>query len=587
MVNFNYVSLKNFGRFKKLYFDFRNRGMVLVEGLNEDNKKSSNSNGSGKSMALVEACSFLLYGKTLRGQKKDDVIMRGEKFCEGEFEIEIQEDKYKIERKRGSDSYLHLFKNGKDITTMDVRVTQEKIDNLLPYNLFSNAVIFSGSTFESFVLASDVDKKEIMSSMFGLFIFDKAKELSAEKSKNIKKQLNEGENKISFLNDDIEKLKERIIHWQNELESLNEKDIEIDKKELSSLKSKEEESKKGIDEAEENMEKLLNQEKEMISLKNKHREKLRNLEYQNDNMNEKLNKILKLKSEGKCPTCGQEVSGEYGKENIKELESSLKKNEKDVTSVKKDMDKIGEAGSQISEKIADKRRNLEKLKTSQFSLRSKISSLQDVVHETDKEISLVKTSLEKSEVDKKNRKKEIVEVEKTLESLQKDFDIYDFWKEGFSARGISNFILELYLPNLNRLTNEYLNYLFDENVSIEFLPFEKLKSGKQRERWSVELKGSLTSYINCSSGERRRVDLAIMLALNTMLRNKLGGTNLLVVDEAFDPLDEKGVESVLWLLEEQIKNVESFFVVTQRHDFGEKFDKKVLIRRKGGISEVV
>lgn len=586
MFRFNRVSAKNFCRFEKLDFDFRNRGIVLVEGLNEDNRKSSNSNGAGKS-TIFESVVFSLYGRTLRGQKNDDVIMPGKKTCEMELDFEFQGNEYKIERKRGNAPSLGLWKNGEDITAMDIRATQSKIDEMIPYNLFSNAVFFSGSTFESFVQAADADKKEIMSSMFGLSLFDKAKEIASQKSKKIKNSLIQSESKLTYLKDDIEKLKEEKKALEIKLGELKSKgNLEEKKSELVQIQDAIEKNKEKMNFMRESVKDQRDKKDKLMELENKQSGNLRDLQNQKSNIERELSKINKLKDEGKCPTCGQEITGDYKGDEIGELETKLSSIDESVIHCNTNISKVKEAYSGIVEEIEKKEKRGHEIDREQMDQDEKSNVLARELNYIEKELSVIESSISKVGIDMENKKNEHIEVEKEIANLKEDFEIYEFWKEGFSPRGISNFVLELYLPRLNQLSNEYLSYLFDEDVSIRFLPYEELKTGKRRERWSVELGGSLNSYIDCSNGERRRIDLAIMLALNNILRSRLNGINLLVVDEAFDPLDERGVESVLSLLEEQIKDIESFFVVTQRHDFGERFEKSILVRKKGGVSTI-
>lgn len=581
------IQVKNFCRFEKLDFDFKDRGIVLVEGLNEDNKNSSNSNGAGKS-TIFESVVFSLYGKTLRGQKKDDVIMPGKKNCETILDFKSGENEYRVERKRGKESSLNLWKNGKDISAMDIRATQLKIDEIIPYNLFSNAVFFSGSTFESFVLASDADKKDLMSSMFGLSLFDKAKDIASKKSKEIKNDLVQGEAKFNYLKIDIERLKkekrDQELKWK---ELQKETDVEEMRKSLIQMENTRKKNKEMINAIKEETKELRGKKDKLLELESKYSGDLRDFRNQKNNIDKELDKIGELKEQGKCPTCGQKISGDYKGDEIAKLEAQFFAVNESITVCEKNASKVQKVLGEIKGEIEKKEEEEYKIDRKEVDVEEKSNALSKELNRMENEISIIETSVSKIAVEIENKKKEFVKIEKGIETLKEDFEIYEFWKEGFSPRGISNFILELYLPELNQLVDEYLSYLFDEEVGIRFLPFEELKTGKRRERWSVELTGSLSSYINCSNGERRRIDLAIMLGLNKLLRNRLGGINLLVVDEAFDPLDEQGVESVLDLLSEQIKDIESFFVVTQRHDFGERFDKKIVVRKRGGVSEVV
>lgn len=64
--------IENFFSIEKAEIDLLNRGLVLIEGINNSNDSCS-SNGAGKS-SIFEAILWCLYEKTLRGYSKDDVI---------------------------------------------------------------------------------------------------------------------------------------------------------------------------------------------------------------------------------------------------------------------------------------------------------------------------------------------------------------------------------------------------------------------------------------------------------------------------------------------------------------------------------
>jgi len=576
----------NFMSFDEIGFDFRNRGSVLVEGLNMDNLTSSNSNGSGKSVLFVELPPFALYGKTLRGLKYDEVIKIGKDTCSVFFEFKKNEDEYRVERSRGKNASLSLFKNGVDETTLDMNETQKKIDEVIPYNLFVNGICFSGSVFESFVLASDSSKKEIMSDMFGLSMFEGARKLVVSKHSGLKDDLLRVITKIEQIDEDIELLENQKKSLDDMIKDFKEDELkekqELEKRLTSDLSGLEEDVK----DLREKKDDLTEKKDKLLQLKHKYDLSKSKQESVCSELENKKKEIEDLKTEGRCPTCGQVISGEYKMDEVASLDEKLKgakeQFEEDVESVEKiesAVEGIRRETAKDIEMLGKKLHNLE-------SVKEEKEKVQKFVLEKTHELEKYKVELSGIDKDIKNKKTNKNNKQKEVFGIESNIGVYEFWKEGFSSRGISNFILELYLPTLNNLINEYVDYMFDESLHIEFKPFEILKNGTRKEKWSVDIEGWIESYTGCSAGERRRIDLVIMLAMNRMLRSRLGGSNLLIIDEALDPLDDKGIERVLELLGDKMFDVESFFVVTHEHDLGEFFDKRIVVKKEHGVSSI-
>src|SRR5690606_35072096 len=72
MIKFISLHIENFLSVSKADLDLDGQGLVLIEGVNEDDP-SAQSNGAGKS-SIVDAISWCLYGETARGVSGDSVV---------------------------------------------------------------------------------------------------------------------------------------------------------------------------------------------------------------------------------------------------------------------------------------------------------------------------------------------------------------------------------------------------------------------------------------------------------------------------------------------------------------------------------
>ena len=73
-------------------------------------------------------------------------------------------------------------------------------------------------------------------------------------------------------------------------------------------------------------------------------------------------------------------------------------------------------------------------------------------------------------------------------------------------------------------------------------------------------------YDSLSGGERRKVDIAVMLAQRDLSSHLAGmSCNILILDEVLESLDESATQVCLSLLEQQSQNVDSMFIISHNN----------------------
>jgi DNA repair exonuclease SbcCD ATPase subunit len=98
------------------------------------------------------------------------------------------------------------------------------------------------------------------------------------------------------------------------------------------------------------------------------------------------------------------------------------------------------------------------------------------------------------------------------------------------------------------------------------------------------------AYEGLSNGERRRADLITALALRACARWRLSeSVNISVLDEVFDGLDESGMRRMLEVLQQDIAEIGSVFVVTHRQELKAMFPgcRAIKVERHNGVSRVI
>lgn len=165
-----------------------------------------------------------------------------------------------------------------------------------------------------------------------------------------------------------------------------------------------------------------------------------------------------------------------------------------------------------------------------------------------------------------------------------------FWLKGFGREGIPATLLRGFCSAFTAEVNDVLMQL-GVGVSVDLSASMELKSGEVRDRLSYQIKTPTgdSSYKLLSGGEKVRVNLTSMLALNRLssrqfnIKNGLFG--VLVLDEVLSALDEEGCELTHELLGKFLAR--SIYVISHDQAFRSLFDSVMLVRRTDDISVVV
>lgn len=158
----------------------------------------SGANGAGKS-SLFDAMTWALFGKARRN---DDALIHGEaKKCNAarvEFEFLYEDERYRVQREkpRGKATTLEFQIRSSEgqwrsLTEVGVRATEERIRNVLhlDYETFVNASFFLQGKADMFAQQTPGKRKEILSSILGLEIWEDYREEASRRRREINGQI--------------------------------------------------------------------------------------------------------------------------------------------------------------------------------------------------------------------------------------------------------------------------------------------------------------------------------------------------------------------------------------------------------------
>ena len=524
------ITAKNFYSFRKLDLDLQKyNGIVRLTGRNQD---AGGSNGSGKS-TIFEVIVWGLFNKTIRKSTEESLVNTSVgRDCEAVVFVH-KEGVGDIEiRRTKRPTSLNLIVNGQNRNKESASETQKLIEELLEtdYKSFMASVVFGQHSEVSFLDSSPEDKRNIIKSCFNLDeFFSKRDAVKQLKSKYT------GEQKT----------------WNTILEQLNKERVELEKNipdkkykllELPSLES--------ILESERRISELSLRCKELNPLIKQLKDKIA-----------KTSDSIKLgvyEENKECPDC----KGSY-----------LKcQTHQDVEKLSEDKSAAEEELKYLVKELADKTAEIETLKPSYTSQEwARYNEKNKLILEQQKHIDKLDSVLV-----------QIKEHEVKVRDIGQKLEVMKFWEMAFSEKGIVKYIIRNILEYFNLRSNEYVSILTNNQFSLQFN--DELSE-------TIKNNGIETKYISLSGGEKRKVNLAIMLALQD-LSSKISKTNcnLIFFDEVCDNIDDLGIQAINNLLN-TLRNQYSdkvIFLITHNNLLNSLFSEsqEIVVNKFKGISKI-
>lgn len=600
------VAAKNFLSFAEMDIPLSGRGLVLVEG---DNRDGFSSNGAGKS-SLLEAVLYGVYGTTTKGLPKSDLIRRG---AEGNAYVEVEfvtaKRHYVVRRAMsGRARPLSFEVDGDDITEAIPQATQARIDAAMGCGVktFLSAFFFGQESLVRFARGTDAEQKEVMEAILGIERYKAASRRAGEKRRAAEAQASAIDTELAWVRESVAKISARLGTLRGEAHSAQKKAkaeiAGIDREiragtlrrgeimaDILALEQKRNRVENALAECKASLASLADQigfaQGQRAELEARLREK-----------KDAVEQARSLHKETSCPTCRQPI--QPGRMNAVLRDLISQQGECDAA-LSRTRDAISVAAKEADgwrRKIAAKEEVFEKARRAASKLLGEDAQLLG---------SLERLCEHRESVYGANYAELIRQAEEELKDIEERLAVLkakrarwaelaetmEFWERGFGREGIPHRIMSAALPQLNSEVRRMLSRLgaaskFD--VSLE--GSRSLKSGETRERFSlcVDAANAGPTYSSLSGGEKRRVDLAMLLALQSLARERSGASpGIVFMDEVFAELDAEGCEAVTALLEEEAARIGTILVVTHQQELRDYFDGDVIsVVKEKGISRI-
>lgn len=618
MWNLTKITIENFFSHQHSEYEFKNNCCTLIVGENRD---KGGNNGAGKT-TLFEAITLALTGNTLRGLKKESFINWEYDKCLISLSLEnnVLNQTLQITRQyfRGNKSAkVELIEDGEvnshitSVAEADKCITEligVSREDLLRYFIISQDNLYT------FFTAGDNEKKEVLNRITSADminpIIDKLAENKKDwerKKEGVEEKITANETRKETLAEQAEELREaanndeEVKRIEERIKSLEKQRIVVTN-ELSELSDKVKKFCKSVKQAQRlvsdiNVDGVKDEGKKLKA-------KIKELQG-TISENDTVIRLAKndLKGKVSCPNCGETfIPDSELNLSVKETENLLSSAQQDNKDIAKKISNLEDKKKELADKLEEYEERKSNLSDLEFKLRLFERKEKDKFEEL-KSIDLKNVRYSKDIESLKNRvldssalksiedkiqacDKEQKKLQEELKPIEEELEEINYWSYYMGKSGFKTMLANKAISVIEGSTNSYLRK-FKSDLTVNINGFTILRDGSVREKIDVYvLQDGMNPqvYMGMSGGERGRVKLAGILALQHLINMSLNGRglNLVILDETLEGgIDIKGTTEFMHILE----NVGgTILLITQKIDEINTIQNRLKVIKENGVS---
>lgn len=516
-------------------------------------------NGGGKS-TMLNCFTFALYGR-LEKKKLKDLANRFNKH--GEVEIEIVSkhgDDIRIER-GVEPGYFRLYVNGVEIDKAGKRSVQEYLEEEfleMPFHVFTNTLSLSINDFKSFIKMSNNDKKVIIDKLVGLQLLNKMRDLLKVQTKKLKEDADKQLASINAFDASYKRAKDEIENLSKKLNENNENRIIALTQYVEELKVEYKNQKEG----QINLYKTIEDNQLQIAAINKEREGFASI------IREFKNKEG-LYSQGKCHVCESSFDTDFHNDILESYRDQAKLAQKDLIERNGILETLKESQIKLSESKDELLRLLNTIEHNHRTSKSELDNLNN-----NKGNDAQTESLENIA---KDAQEKIEKYKGENTNTKKMLAFYGLVEEILGEKGVKQTAINSILPTLNHEIAKHTKTMgiehkvvFDEEFNAKITHF-----------------GIEVSADTLSTGESKKVDFAVLLALIKLIKLLYPGINALFLDELFASLDANSQHHVIKILRTMCTEMNiNIFIISHFPLVESDFDYIIKVNKEKGFSSI-
>lgn len=559
-MNVQKIELHNFMSHGSTKFDIETMNPVIVVG----------ENGAGKSSLIRDSITWATWGKCRTSG--DAVVREGEEVAEVSIIFLLGMDRYKVIRRRyrSKRTELELYNGKLNLTGATISETQAKISSLLgmSYEVFVCTACVEQGRANAFSSMSPKEAKKILMDVLQLGMYDtylsRTKELQNKASAELIG--------LESTRDSVQKRIESVSLTSDSLEKVRYEVESLEKEKTKLLKERQN--------AESTMTSCLSEKSRHGAKLSSLTEYLAQLKAAEKNVQAKIDKVSAAADKGNCPLCLSDLSGEHLQKVVGEFSERLKCYKDAEKETSEEILSVSKVLTQIDNQVAQAEQR-------RWTLQGRTYTIDNAIYSTREKLGFLKAR----EKELESFRTELQRLNSEVKRASRTWTTYSALAKAFDRNGIATLIIENAVPEIETTANKILDIMSDGKMRISLSTVRELKKGGFGDTldMSVTCETDRRMYGILSGGEAFRVDLAIRIALSTILarRNKFRCETLLI-DEGFGSLDPAGKQRFVKLaavLSDTFKRI----VLVTHTDLSDYYDTKDLVRveKRDGVSELL
>lgn len=536
--------VESFGRFAEPFdLPIARQGLVHVEATNLDSHGAFDSNASSKSFLLEAIFAWNPFNKLPRyGDARlgaDEICIDG-RIADITNEIETSRGRFRVQRyRRGSATRLDVtsFRDGEfkplEGVSADALLADDGLSTLLGFDYVTlrSALFLQGSSLDT-AGATFSKQLAVLESVLRFDEFTGGAKLA-------KQRVDESERSVRQLVDEIERKSvavENATHTLRDLQALDESATEA----TLVAEIAECDAQLAMRPQWERAKKLASKRLDLLTAVECAAER------DVDVLLDQLASLDDIVGAHTCPTCEQTLTKKYAADLIKRVRTSLTVARARYGAAKSSTDAY--RGTYTGAE-----RELDALKEAEYRRTRWQQELDDLRARADKRLVLVQTQ----EHRRVEAETEVARLTEAAANARRETQIGKYGKAALDGLKPETFMRAA--PVYDHWAAHYSDLFTDNTIRLRLNP-----QRESRDDRIITIEGACApTYAGCSSGERRRISLINAFALRELAKWRVGDTvNAVVYDEIFDALDESGIRRMITVLERDLQEIETAYVVT-------------------------
>jgi len=536
------LDMKGFMSHKHTSLTLPEQGLVLIQG----------PNGGGKS-SIPEAISWGSWGETLRGTRPAD----------SGCEVSVKTDSVTVTRKLAKKKASLTWANDGAVPEEYATPTkaQEALEAIIgEHDLWRRTSVFSSQDAAHFTMATDAERKRLLEGILGLDRFDKALERCRADKAVMERTLSSDEYNLGVTRARLEGEQKRLADAKGALAS----EVPVAAGDAAEELGK-------LDVAIAHLRVEADQERAALS-----KMATAGAEYLAEER--ELRRRLAALDRATCDKCGQPIPRALMETlEVQALGAATSAFEAKSAAA------VNEAGHRAN--LGDIEGQLAQLHQARGGFMARASQAK----ESQVRIARLTATQEEAEKSVRVLARQVEDVDARVKTASKELAVLKAVEQVLGLRGVRAHVLGRALTGVEHMANVWLGRIAGEGLTLRLTPCVEKKGGGTTDAIGLEVDGAGGGYgyRAASGGERRRIDVALLLALSEVAAAAHGREpGLLVFDEVFDALDDDGVHAVAEVLGE-LAQERQVLVITHSKTLAEQVPATMRLRVAHGVVEVL